>query len=98
MRFIWMPLAKLQEGLGGKTRAILYSCLAALAVLVVALVVVPYPLKMDSKGQLLPERRAWIYPTSEGHVERFLVEPNMDVAKDQNLVEMHDITLSTKLQ
>lgn len=97
MRFIWMPIAKVQEGLGGKARAIIYSVLAALAVFSVAMVVVPYPLKMDAKGQLLPEKREWLFTPIEGHVERFLVEPNMDVAKDQYLVEMHGLELAQKL-
>src|SRR6202007_831395 len=54
MRFIWGPRAKVQEGLGGKARAIIYGILAGLAALTLAMVFVPYPLKMDSKGQLLP--------------------------------------------
>jgi hypothetical protein len=98
MRFIWLPLAKVQEGLGGKTQAIIYSVLVALTLLIIAMVTVPYPLKMDSKGQLLPQNRYWIFPPYEGHVERFLVEPNMEVAQDQPLVEMHDLQLAIKLQ
>ncbi len=97
MRFIWMPIAKVQEGLGGKARAITYSVLAALAVFAVAMVVVPYPLKMDSTGQLLPREREWIFTPMEAHVENFLVEPNADVSKDQNLVYMHGLDLAQKM-
>ena len=55
MRWIRLPLAKLQEGLGGKTRAIMAAIGVALAVFLVMMVVIPYPLKMEAKGQLLPE-------------------------------------------
>src|SRR5262249_4176317 len=48
MRFIWQPLAKVQEGLGDKARAILYSIAAALTLLILILVFVPYPLKMEA--------------------------------------------------
>src|SRR5262249_27482560 len=55
MRFIWQPLAYLQEGLGSRARAIAASVAAGILVALVVLIVVPYPLKMDAKGQLLPE-------------------------------------------
>jgi len=97
MRWIWMPLAKLQEGLGGKARAITYGVIAGLALLSLVLVLVPYPLKMDAKGQLLPENRTWIFPPAQGHIVRFEVTPGTDVLKDQSLVLMHDVELELKL-
>jgi hypothetical protein len=56
-RFVWMPVARLQDGLGGKTRAIVYGVAAALALLVAVMYFVPYPLKMEASGPLLPEER-----------------------------------------
>src|SRR5262249_57080546 len=38
LRFPWRPLAKVQEGLGGKTQAIIYSIAAALVLLIAVLV------------------------------------------------------------
>src|SRR5262245_56318879 len=60
MRFLWMPLAKLQEGLGGKAKAIATLVGIALLIIIAVLVFVPYPLKMDATGQVLPEHRRWI--------------------------------------
>ena len=56
-----IDLAKVQDGLGGKARAILAGIGVALVVLTAAMCFVPYPLKMDAKGQLLPQKRALIY-------------------------------------
>src|SRR5262249_27790118 len=50
LRFLWQPLASVQEGLGGKTRAILASIAAGLVLFFAVMIFVPYPLKMDSKG------------------------------------------------
>jgi hypothetical protein len=99
LRFLWLPLARLQSGLGGKTRAILAGVAAALVLLVAALIFVPYPLKMDAKGQLLPEQRRWIYAPVEGQVVRFEegVEPGSQVAENQSLVLLYDVQLETKL-
>lgn len=97
VRWLWSPLARLQDGVGGKTRAIsLLSAVAVLA-LIATLVFVPYPLKMDAKGQLLPQARAWVYPPVEGHVVRFEVTPGMEVYEGQPLVLMHDSSLEVKL-
>jgi hypothetical protein len=98
MRFLWQPLAKVQEGLGGKARAWMIGITAGLALLTLALIFVPYPLKMDAKGQLLPKDRRYIYAPVEGKIERFLVEPNQDVMKNQPLVLMHDAQLETQMQ
>ena len=46
MRFIWMPIAKVQDGLGGKTKAIITSVAVGLALFILAMLFVPYPLKM----------------------------------------------------
>src|SRR5207248_5531463 len=97
MRFIWQPLAKLQEGLGGKARAIILSSLAGLLVLILLFIFVPYPLKMDAKGQLLPKDRRYIYTPVEGKIDHFLVEPGQDVRKDDPLVLMHDVQLAEKM-
>lgn len=96
-RFVWMPLAKVQEGLGGKTRAIVLGVVAGLVVVTAALVVIPYPLKMDANGQFLPETRRWIFSPAEGHVSRFDVEPGDAVEEGHNLVRMYDVNLHLKL-
>jgi len=97
MRFIWMPLAKLQEGLGGKAKAITLGISAAVLVLIAVLIFVPYPLKMDTNGNLLTENRRWVYPPMVGFVEEFRVQPNEKVAENSNLVLMYDANLELKL-
>src|SRR5262249_5430301 len=86
MRFIWQPIAKVQEGLGGKARAIMMASAAGVALLTLILIFVPYPLKMDSKGQLLPKERRFIYAPVEGKIDRFAVEPGQSVMTGQPLV------------
>ena len=100
MRFIWMPIAKVQEGLGGKARAITYSIIAGVILLVGAMVFVPYPLKMKAKGNLLPEHQnhlRWVYTPMAGHIKTFLVHPGDHVHKDQPLVVMVDTDLQSRI-
>ena len=96
MRFIWSPLAKVQEGLGGKTRAIIAAVTAGVAAIVVALIFVPYPLKMDAKGQLLPMERGYIFTPVEAHIEKFKVKPNDHVNEGDPIAVMHDLELQKK--
>jgi len=98
MRFVWQPLAKVQEGLGGKARAIILSIAAAVFLLILIMVLVPYPLKMDSKGQLVPKNRNYIYAPVEGKIDHFIVEPGQTVMKDQPLILMHDTSLEERMQ
>jgi hypothetical protein len=95
MRFIWMPIAKVQEGLGGKARAITYSITVAVLLLIGALIFVPYPLKMKAKGNVLPQERQWLFSPMEGQIVKFLVEPGQQVQKGQHLVLMrsHDVEM-----
>src|SRR4029077_1401230 len=74
MRFLWMPLAKGQEGLGGKARAIWMLVCLSLTLLLAVLVLMPYPLKMDSTGQLVPLVRAKLYPPVESKIVKWFVQ------------------------
>src|SRR5262249_30260469 len=98
LRFLWQPLAHVQEGLGGKTKAILYSITAAVVLLIGVMVFVPYPLKMDAKGQLLPQERQHVFSPVEGTVVGFGsgVEPSSSVSKDQPLILMRDVQMQMK--
>jgi hypothetical protein len=99
MRFLWAPLAKVQDGLGGKARAIVTLVAAALVILIAALILVPYPLKMEAKGQLLPKARAWIYPPVPGRV--VWIKPDLksgsEVFGGQPLIRMHDLELEKEI-
>jgi hypothetical protein len=95
--WVWRPVAKVQQGLGGKTKAIVTLIAALVTAAVVAMVVVPYPLKMDSNGQLLPIERAKVFAPHPGHVRQFLVEPNSSFGVGQSLVLMEDQELGSGL-
>jgi len=99
LRWLWEPLARVQEGLGGKTRAIVAGASVALLLLLAVLVYCPYPLKLDAKGQLLPEERCWVYSPVEGKVVRFEdnVQPGSQVYENQALVLLYDVQLEIKL-
>lgn len=96
-RFLWLPLAKIQDGLGGKTRAIVYSILAVLALLVTAMIMVPYPLRLEAKGQLVPVERTWVYSPREGQIRNFKIEQGSVVRPDDELVEMFDPQLQSEI-
>ena len=95
MRFLWLPLAYVQDGLGGKAKAITASVLTVLTVLVLAMIFVPFPLKMDAPGQSLPKVRQWIYPPMMGNVEYIPtgLASGKKVYKGQPLFMMFDAEL-----
>jgi hypothetical protein len=97
MRFLWMPLAKLQEGLGGKAKAITFGILAAVAVLVAVLCIVPYPLKMDATGQLLPETRRWVFSPTPAQIVRIDVDPGETIPGQKDLLLVYDQKLQLDL-
>lgn len=93
MRFVWVPLAKMQEGLGGKARAISALIVVALSLLISALILVPYPLKMDSTGNLMPVARRVVCPPVTGTVKSFNVKAGSQVSPRANLARMYDMGL-----
>jgi hypothetical protein len=95
--WLWRPVAKVQEGLGGKMKAIITLIVASVVALIVALVLVPYPLKMDANGQLLPIERQKIYAPHPGNIREFLIDPNGSFAAGQSLIRMEDQELGGKL-
>ena len=97
MRFLWMPLAKLQEGLGGKTRSIVMASVMGLTLVVTGLIVLPYPLKMDSTGTIMPQARRAVYSPATGTIVAFAVEPNAEVKEGQSLARMYDGNLYKQL-
>jgi hypothetical protein len=89
-RWVWMPLAKAQEGVGGPTSAIVMACCVAATVIVSMLCLVPYPLKVDANGKLLPTTRCYIYSPLAGQVRAFQVKPGETFSEGRNLVDLYD--------
>jgi hypothetical protein len=96
--WIWKPIVKVQDGLGGKMKAWLTLGAIALVLGIFALCVVPYPLKMDANGQLLPIERQKAYPTHAGNIENFHIEQNSEVDAGATLATMYDVELEANLR
>ncbi len=97
-RFLWSPLATLQEGLGGQMRAIILCVVAALSIVVAGLWVLPYPLRVDANGQMLPAVRRTLYTPNPGQILNFSVTPGQEVSENSALAELSDISLFEKLE
>lgn len=75
LKFLWWPIAKLQEGIGGKRRFIAAGVAVLLAILVGVMVLVPASLRMDAKGQMLPVEITKIYLPREGEIRDVRAKP-----------------------
>ncbi len=75
LKFLWWPLAKLQEGLGGKRRFYAVGAVVLLAVLIGTMTAVPATLRMEAKGQLQPVELQKVFPPMEGQVVEVRVRP-----------------------
>jgi hypothetical protein len=96
-RFLWSPLAYLQEGLGGRARAILFLVVAVLSLTGAALWALPYPLRVDSNGQLLPAVRRTLYSPVPGQILDFSVTAGDTVLENSALAILYDVGLMEKL-
>jgi hypothetical protein len=97
LRFLWWPLAKLQDGVGGKARLIGLTVVVLLAGLIGAMIAVPYPLRMEAKGQLLPVEIAQIYPRREGVVREVRVKPGDKIDPGYEAVTLESRELTHEL-
>jgi hypothetical protein len=98
LRLLWKPLLAIQEGLGGKGRFYALAIGLLLVLLIGCLIAVPYPLRLDAKGQLLPEEIAQIFPRTEGVVVDIRVRPGQKVAPDYDVVHLYSAELAQRLQ
>ncbi len=97
LKFLWWPLAKLQEGVGGKAKFIGISIVVLLALLIGAMITVPYPLRMEAQGQLLPVEIAQIYPRREGVVRDVRVRPGDKIDPGFEAVTLESRELTQEL-
>jgi hypothetical protein len=98
MRFLWMPLAKVQEGLGGKARAWTVFAVVLLSLLGASMVFLPYPLKMEASGHLYPAVRRNVCPPEEGVLLRFNVDEGEQLLEHRPLALMFDSKVRTKME
>lgn len=88
LKTVWWPVKKVQDGLGGKARLITLSIVVALIVLTVAMVFVPYQLKMDAKGELQPKELQVIYAHETGKLRWMAYKPGDKINPDAIVAEM----------
>ncbi|QDU19563.1 efflux RND transporter periplasmic adaptor subunit [Urbifossiella limnaea] len=93
LKFLWWPIAKVQEGLGGKARFYTVAGVAAAMVLIACMIVVPYPLRMEAKGHMQPVEIAKVYAPREGQIRRVLVRPGDKILPGDAVAELHDAQL-----
>ncbi len=98
LKFLWWPLAKVQEGVGGKAKFIGIAVVILLAILIGAMAAVPYQLRMEAKGQLLPVEIAQIYPRREGIVRDIRVRPGDQIAEGYEVVTLESKDLQQELR
>jgi Biotin-lipoyl like len=96
-RFIWTPISKIQELLGGKARFYTALALIALVAITVAMVMIPYPLKMEAKGEFLPKNTVYVFPPTEGQVRSINVRPGDRVKPDALIATLHSPELLKKI-
>jgi hypothetical protein len=87
-RFLWWPVLKVQEGLGGKARFYTVGAVVLLAVLLGTMTLVPYPLRMEAKGQMQPVENRKVYALREGVIRGILVKPGDKLLPGDPAVEL----------
>ncbi len=100
MRFMWLPLAKLQDGLGGKAQAILYLILAAVVIFIGCMIFLPYPLRMEALGKFEPKQYSMVYSPVPGQVK--LIAPRLKsgvrVTPEDELMLLYDLDLKSQIK
>jgi hypothetical protein len=104
LKFLWWPIAKVQDGLGGKGRFYAAGIAVLLALITATMVFVPAPLRMEAKGKLQPVDLLKVYPPREGILRELTalpkstLLPGATVAKFQSAeLEKEQIDLLNKL-
>ncbi len=94
LKVLWWPIAKLQDGIGGKSRFIAAAVAVLLAVLIGVMVAVPADLRMDAKGQLQPVEIAKIYPPHEGRIVDVRARPGDKILPGYEVASFHSHELA----
>lgn len=88
LKFLWWPIAQVQEGLGGKRRFIAASVVVLLAILIGVMIMVPADLRMEAKGQMQPVDIAKVYPPREGQIRAVRAKPGEKVTGKQEMATL----------
>ena len=93
---IWRPLAKLQEGLGGKHRFIALGIGLLVTSLILAMIFVPYSLKMEADGEFMPRYVSHVFPPHEGDVRDILRKQGDSVRPGAPVISLYSPDLGQK--
>ncbi len=96
-RWLLQPLANIKDGLRGHRLAIAGAVAAALVVLVTALVTVPWPLRMEGKGQMLPKERHVVYSRFNGPITTVKAGHGAKVRRGDEMLTIKDQGLQEKI-
>ena len=97
-RIVWQPLAKLQDGIGGKSKAIAAVAVGLLSFLGALLYLMPYELKMESNGKLVPWARRIVYTPTTGQVKEFKVNPGTALSEGSDLAVLFSTEVAQKFR
>lgn len=99
LKFIWLPMAKIQDGLGGKTKAIITLVAGLLGLFFLTMFFVPMQLRMEAKGQLLPTIRSTLYSPLPGQVREIPsgLKQGSLVTTETELFTMYDADLAKQM-
>jgi hypothetical protein len=94
---VWRALGTVQDALGGKHR--FYYLLGAIAILalIFSLILVPYPMKMDAKGEFLPQQVAQVYAPTEGILNAIRYKGGATVKERAMVLGFYSSQLKEKL-
>lgn len=94
---IWKPIMALQSRAGGKKRFYTMLGLGLFTAFMLAMFFVPYPLKLDAKGQLEPEEWNSIFPGGPGRIVEFKVSSGQIVRPNAPIAVLVDYDLSREI-
>lgn len=96
LKFLWWPIAKVQDGLGGKGRLYAAGAAVLLAILVGVMILVPYPLRMDAKGPMQPVEISKVFAKHEGTIAKITARPGDKLFPGDPVAELFDAELEKR--
>ena len=96
LKFLWWPIAKVQEGLGGKARFYTVGIAVLMAIVTALMILVPSPLRMDAKGTLQPVENSNIFALHEGVLRKFSVKPGDKLLPGDTVAVLYDAQLEAE--
>jgi hypothetical protein len=97
LKFLWWPIAKLQDGLGGKARFYWTLGIVGLIAAILGLIFIPYPLKMEAKGELQPVNVKQVFAPHEGTIYKIQVDSGKQYPPDTSCILLYDPNLQKEI-